>query len=160
MHDYIVPGEPVPKGSWRVVTHKRTGKAQLLPDSTEKSRRWVRAAKLAIPERVDKLTGPVAVFIECVFSRPKSVSEKRRPEHTVAPDADKLARQVLDVLTGRAIKDDCLVIELHVQKRYAREGEVPFTGISLGEVAPLSYTIGDFIAKMLATLEKKEETHG
>ena len=52
------------------------------------------------------------------FSRPKSVSYKKRPDHTVKPDIDKLIRAVLDALTGIFYADDAQVDELYVTKMY------------------------------------------
>ena len=64
-----------------------------------------------------KYEGPVSVRID-VFralpaSRPKSVLEE--PDTTM-PDADNIAKAVLDGLNGIAYDDDKQVVELHVYK--------------------------------------------
>lgn len=64
-----------------------------------------------------KMTGPIAVSID-VFRKlpsgePKSVTHK--PD-TVRPDADNIAKTILDALNGLAWEDDNQVVFLCVQK--------------------------------------------
>ncbi|MEG1247059.1 RusA family crossover junction endodeoxyribonuclease, partial [Gordonibacter sp.] len=73
-----------------------------------------------------KHEGPVSVTID-VFralpnSRPKRVAYE--PD-TVSPDADNIAKAVLDGLNGIAYEDDRQVVELHVRKhnRMRRAGD-------------------------------------
>ena len=73
--------------------------------------------------------GAVDVFLEFVFSRPKSprkTPNQRKPmEHVKKPDIDNLAKLVLDVLTRQGWwRDDTQVTMLLVQKRYAGPGDV------------------------------------
>jgi len=55
--------------------------------------------------------------------RPKSLPKTSTPPATKRPDADKLARGVLDELTGRVIVDDSQVTNLWITKRIANIGE-------------------------------------
>lgn len=58
-----------------------------------------------------------AVRVECVFYFERGKTVKR--EHmTTKPDGDKLARAVLDAMTGVIYKDDSQVTELVVSKCY------------------------------------------
>ena len=61
------------------------------------------------------------------FERPQSVN---RIFHTVAPDIDKLARTILDALTGVVYTDDKLVVTLGIRKEYG-----PTSGVLI-EVNP------------------------
>ena len=61
--------------------------------------------------------GPVSVSIMCIMPRPKS-APKRQPNrawHAKRPDADNLAKSVLDALSAWWV-DDCQVAELQVRK--------------------------------------------
>ena len=59
------------------------------------------------------------VSLGFAFLRPKSVSKKKRPYVTVKPDVDKLARAVLDAMTGVVFRDDAQVVKLEVEKQYS-----------------------------------------
>jgi len=60
---------------------------------------------------------PVEVHIVWTLAKPKSKA-KRIAQHTTKPDADKLARAVLDSLTGVAFEDDAQVVYLTGRKQY------------------------------------------
>lgn len=64
---------------------------------------------------------PIELSITFSFIRPKSVSEKKRPYHTVKPDLDKLIRAILDSLTNVAYKDDSQVMKINAIKGYSDE---------------------------------------
>jgi crossover junction endodeoxyribonuclease RusA len=61
------------------------------------------------------VAGGVAVEINFIFLRPKSVS---REMPWVKPDLDKLIRAILDGLTGVAYEDDCQVVTIKASKHY------------------------------------------
>lgn len=68
---------------------------------------------------------PVAVLIVVGYAMPKSWSKKKREEmrdrpHTQKPDADNIAKAILDGLQqGGAFEDDSRVARLSVSKRYS-----------------------------------------
>ena len=70
-------------------------------------------------DTMDPLEGPVKVSI--VFRMPEPKQNRRRLPH-VRPDVDKLARAVLDGLTGAAFADDCQVVDLRARKVYGAPG--------------------------------------
>jgi Holliday junction resolvase RusA-like endonuclease len=74
-------------------------------------------------------TGAVSVRIVCVLPRPKLPKKfgSGPLPHAKRPDADNLAKSVLDGLnaTGRWWADDCQVQRLMVEKWIAAEGETP-----------------------------------
>jgi Holliday junction resolvase RusA-like endonuclease len=112
----------VPGVRWRVV---RQGD-QKIADWQKK----VKAAALTAMFGLSPMTGAVTVTMTFTVSRPPSVSEKKRPYPTVAPDLDKLARAVGDALTGSVYADDALIVDLHLYKRYGPPGVV----ITAGEI--------------------------
>lgn len=72
---------------------------------------------------------PICVFIEAAFPIPKSVSKKRRElmisqPHIKKPDADNVAKAVLDALNGVAYEDDSGIYYLTVHKLYAEEPSI------------------------------------
>lgn len=72
-----------------------------------------------------------AVQVSVVFRLPRPKSLPRRVQQCVKkPDIDKLARLVLDGLTGVLFLDDAVVVDLHARKVYA-------TAICLGCGCPL-----------------------
>jgi len=84
--------------------------------------------------------GPVIVAITAYFPRPKShyrhakglcALKKDAPlAHTTKPDAENVAKAILDALTGVAYLDDKQVYILHVTKYY---GDNPRTIIFIKE---------------------------
>ncbi len=69
---------------------------------------------------------PFKAKIIAIFEPAKSISKKKREEllygeYTKKPDADNIAKIILDSLNGLAYKDDNQVIELTVYKKYGVE---------------------------------------
>lgn len=115
-------GDPAPQGSKRYVGNGR------MIESCKRLKPWreqiiADAQALALPQTI---TGAVSVSLVFCFTRPKTHLNSKgqlkpsAPAYKVTkPDADKLARAVLDSLTiAGIIKDDALVNTLSVQKRY------------------------------------------
>ena len=84
---------------------------------------------------------PVRVAITAAFSRPKSHLGTGRNEglvkpsaphhHVVKPDADNVAKAVLDALSGIAYRDDVQVVFLGVGKVYARPSDGPSVTVAI-----------------------------
>lgn len=116
---FTVRGGPVPQGSARAFL--AGGKARLATRSTP-----LLAWRTAIATAAGTAMGdqpvrevPTTVLATFTLPRPRSV---RRPVPSVKPDLDKLARALLDGMTGVVLRDDSLVVDLLVGKRY---GDVP-----------------------------------
>jgi crossover junction endodeoxyribonuclease RusA len=86
------------------------------------------------------MSGGVRVVLDFALQRPKSLP-KRTSQHLKKPDIDKLARAVLDALTGILYHDDSEVVRLDVTKRYAAPIETPSVRITVmcAERAPLAH---------------------
>jgi crossover junction endodeoxyribonuclease RusA len=100
-------------------------------------RETVRAAAHAAHDGAP-LAGPVNVHLVFRAARPKAhwrvagrlaITAPRRP--TTRPDVDKLARAVLDALTGVVFTDDSQVVELVAIKRYATAEHGPGVHITV-----------------------------
>ena len=80
---------------------------------------------------------PVRAQLEVYHEIPKSTSKSRqgamlldRIYPTKKPDADNIAKIVLDSLNGIAYKDDSQVVELIVNKSYSKRGQ-PYVFVRL-----------------------------
>ena len=119
----FVPGTPRPQGSMRAMVVG--GKARMFNASHDTLAQWrhsVTSASVDLWGDHPPFDGPVAVMVKFALPRPPSIPRKRWAP-TVKPDLDKLARAVLDALTGVAFTDDARVISLTAQKHYA-EGPI------------------------------------
>jgi Holliday junction resolvase RusA-like endonuclease len=123
---FTLAGKPATKGSWRI--RRGRGKAWLAADN-ERERPWADAvgwtAKQAMRGQ-QLLDGPVSVAIALRFARPK------KPANPFPiGDVDKLARSILDALTGIMWVDDKQVVSLHVHKSYDQEQGATVTVVSM-----------------------------
>lgn len=125
MIEFFVHGVPVPQGSKRVIRGNviEMGGARLR-DWRQRCAQECQAAK----NGGALLTGPVSVRATFFVARPKGHyrtgrnSALLRASAPIAPDtrpdADKLARALLDALTGIAFRDDGQVARLWVEKKW------------------------------------------
>lgn len=117
---WTIPGEPVGKGRPRFV--RATGRTYT-PSAT---RAWEITA-VAIMRQPSPLDGPLRVEVTAIKRRPKRLERKADPEgllwRTTKPDADNVAKAVLDAATKANIwHDDAQVAELCVRSLYAAKG--------------------------------------
>ena len=134
----FVPGIPAAQGSKRHV-----GRGVMI-ESSKRLRPWRATVTAAIVEAgwhlEPVLSGPVAVSLLFTFPRPRAhygtggnanrLKDSAPEWHDKRPDADKLARAVLDAITeSGTIRDDAQVVSLQVRKRYGQPG----VRITLGE---------------------------
>jgi crossover junction endodeoxyribonuclease RusA len=118
---FIVPGRPATKGSTVSFFAKRSHRIVTKTDSAigkawAKDVAWI--AQQAGVEKVPKGQG-VAIIVIYEFPWPQRATLRLAP--CVRPDCDKLARALLDALTGIAYDDDGQVVSLTVHKRYGLE---------------------------------------
>ena len=111
---------------------------------------WKRAVYLGVVEAANKAgwqvtTGPVSVTLRFAMPRPKShfgakgLKPSAPQAHVGKPDADNLAKAILDqaTKTERVWRDDSQVVEMHVVKGWAFEqdaGCVVEIALASGEV--------------------------
>lgn len=85
--------------------------------------------------KADPLAGPLALTLSCVMQRPRAKVWKTRPmprlRHTGKPDADNLAKSVMDALSGLLWRDDAQVAVLSVKKWIAAGDEQPHVSVQL-----------------------------
>ena len=114
----FIPGRPAPQGSKR---HLGNG---IMVESSKAVKPWrVDVAWAAREHFPTPLEGPVRLELEFVMPRPKSTPKRSTPPAIKRPDVDKLARAVLDAITGVVVVDDSQIVELWATKRIAEIGE-------------------------------------
>jgi crossover junction endodeoxyribonuclease RusA len=132
---FRVRGVPVPQGTARAFV--AGGRAFLATDANRLSspigawRAAIRSEAQDAMRDAPLLAG--AVSIHAGFALPRPLSLPRRITQADArPDLDKLARSLLDALTGVVIRDDAQVVALDVAKRY--DSEQPGVAVSVREL--------------------------
>lgn len=93
----------------------------------EEKVKWAFKSKYNIETELS--TKPFKAKIIAVFEPAKSLSKKKKEEllyseYTKKPDADNIAKIILDSLNGLAYKDDNQVAELLVLKQYGDENKI------------------------------------
>lgn len=136
---FTVPGEPKGKARPRVFTNK-AGKSQAVtPQDTvsyESLVRWVFTNTM----EARKLQGEIEAKIVAMYPIPKSMTKKNRQlidegklHPTKKPDADNVAKIILDSLNKIAFDDDSQVIRLIVEKHFSDKPRVEVTLRELDE---------------------------
>src|SRR5699024_10633017 len=104
--------------------------------NSEKSvvyKRIVKAAALSEmnKQRLNMTDRPLAMRLTFVFAPPKSYTKKKLEavksgelRYTKLPDADNLAKSVMDALNNVIYKDDSQIVELTVNKEYGNTDHV------------------------------------
>ncbi len=155
-YTFFVSGIPVPQGSKSAFV--RGGRAVVVEGASksQRDRHAAWRADVTLAARLsrhgpDPITGPVDVRLDFYFPLPKG--DQHRPAHTVAPDIDKLVRNVLDGLTNSGlIRDDSQVVMVAASKNYARGPWTP--GVNV-EVTDLTLEAQGFREALKAEAKRK-----
>jgi Holliday junction resolvase RusA-like endonuclease len=126
---FVVYGTPVPQGSKRAFNNPKTGKIVMVEQTKSGPWRQEVIEKILEFDLKEPLLGPVTCELSFYFKRPKhhygtgrnaGVLKAGAPAYVeVRPDADKLARTVLDAFTlSGLLRDDGQVSILTVVKMY------------------------------------------
>lgn len=140
---FVVPGEPC--GQPRVKATRRGNHAGVYTPMTVKDPKggtkphpaavFKAGIQAAWPSEELPVFGPVSMYIEAVFSRSSAKQWKKKAmttyPHTGKPDADNIAKAVMDSLNGLAYNDDSQVSWLAVYKRVAAGNELPRTVVTV-----------------------------
>lgn len=128
MITFDVAGPFGTKGSARLVETPKTGRLYMKP-SSKFLPAWVSDVRWAAHKaRVPKIPKGIGVHLEVTYEfEPPRTCPRRSP--CIKPDVDKLARALLDALTGLAYVDDEQVTRLVVMKVY---GAADVAHVSIG----------------------------
>lgn len=120
-----IAGTPAPQGSLKAFV---LGKRAVMTSANKHTMPWrmtVRQQLIDAGHGIELLDSPVRIIMEFHMPRPKGHYGKKgvrksAPLHpTVKPDLDKLARAVLDALTGVVLWDDARVVSIEASKKWA-----------------------------------------
>lgn len=93
----------------------------------EEKVKWAFKSKYNIETELS--TKPFKAKITAIFEPAKSLSKKKKEEllyrdYTKKPDADNIAKIILDSLNGLAYKDDNQISDLTIIKQYGDENKI------------------------------------
>ena len=132
-----LPVTPTPKGRPRAFKVGR-GVRMRTPEKTRAAEHLVATYFRAYMRRsrLRPLEGSLRVRIVAVWPRLKATPKKTpgRIYKATKPDADNVAKLILDSLNGIAFGDDGQVVELHVEKWHAALGEDPCVEVRIWRV--------------------------
>ena len=144
----VIPGKPTPLPRGRPVARGASGRGRMVYPAAYTA--WYRGARVLAHRAacgIQRPTGPCEVIVCATWARPRNrpafvpvevwaTGERiRRP---CRPDADNVAKAVLDLLNGVAYDDDGQVCSLGVSAWYAGKGETPMTSVT---VRPLPWLL-------------------
>lgn len=148
-HTFTIRGRAVPQGSKKAFVNKHTGRAVITEQHGTRHKDWRRNVTLMAqnaPTRPEQpLEGPVAVYVDLRFSRPKNHYHHRKsgsvlrddaPEYVATKavgDIDKLERAIYDALTDAGwVRDDSQIASNRTIKRWTEGAdEVDVTVVTL-----------------------------
>lgn len=128
---FLVPGTPVAKARPRVyqghaITPPKTEAAEKRVKMAIRDEKQERDQPLAEPVFGKNI--PLNVYVSFYFRPPLRTSKKRKEQMlrgeirpAVRPDADNLAKLVLDAMNGSVYFDDGQIVGLMIAKHYAEE---------------------------------------
>ena len=127
--EFFVPGAPVGKGRPRAA-RRGAGVVMFTPEKTAGYEALVAAAasNAMRAEAIPPLTGPLAAMLEMQFPVPASWSKAHKAaalagaeSPTSKPDADNVAKAILDACNGVVFRDDAQVVVLIATKAFSEE---------------------------------------
>lgn len=122
--DITVAGLPKPQGSMRGI--RMGDRVQMVHSNHTDLITWRHTVTIAAAAAWGDrplLDEPVGLRLLFRLPRPKS-APKRRQYPDRLPDLDKLARAVIDSLTGVVVTDDARVVSMYAAKDYAISGPI------------------------------------
>lgn len=134
---FEVVGKAETKGSARAFV-SGTGRA-IVTNDNPKEKHWaqlVREEALKACQGRKLWDGPVAVDLAVRLPRPKRCGKVALGvSSTTKPDIDKLARSILDALTGIVFVDDAQVYQLIITKTFANYLDPPSVTVEVRHAA-------------------------
>lgn len=135
LYRFFVPGIPGTAGSKKAFINPKTGRAIVTDSSGKKGKTWRSDVQVYANEAMCG-QAPLSVALDVTFTfilpRPRghfgsgrnaSVVKPSAPRYPeVRPDTLKMARAAEDALTGICYRDDSLIVDEHLYKRYSDEG--------------------------------------
>lgn len=134
-------GQPRPRAS--SYYNPKKGKYMARVFDCGSAENWKAQVQLALADHIpeEPLLGPFAVVMSFALPRPKSLQRKKDPdgviEHVKKPDADNLAKAVMDAINNLEIwHDDSQVSALTVTKFYTSKDGRPGLALDIVQLEP------------------------
>jgi Holliday junction resolvase RusA-like endonuclease len=128
-----IPGVPVAKGRPRVTSAGKFPRVYT-PAKTRRYEDLIRCEAVSAMNGDKPLEEPVCLSVTAYVQPPKSLSKKRRQEAidgtlkpSTRPDVDNYAKAALDGCNAIIFRDDSLVTDLIVRKRYSERPRLVIT---------------------------------
>ena len=128
-----IPGVPVAKGRPRFTTAGGFARSYT-PAKTQRYEDLIRCEAAKAMNGDDPLAEPVCMTVTAYVQPPKSMSKKRRLEAldgalkpATRPDVDNYAKAALDGCNAIIFRDDSLVTDLIVRKRFSERPRLVIT---------------------------------
>ena len=135
--EFFVPGAPVGKGRPRAA-RRGAGVVMFTPEKTADYESLVAATAGNAMRAHQLLDGPLEAVLDVRFPVPVSWSKARRARalagaewHTSKPDADNVAKAILDACNGVVFRDDSQIVMLTATKEFS---ETPGVRVVIREV--------------------------
>lgn len=126
-YEFSVLGPAATKGSTRSFISNQTLRVVTLHDN-RRLPEWTKTVQVAARwARVLITSKPHEVRVTATWTFVAPKRDHKRSSHTVKPDLDKLARALLDALTGIAYDDDSQVTRIEMRKIYGEEERCDIT---------------------------------
>lgn len=138
MKKYVLQGDPVP------LARPRFSKITKRVFDPQKSHKLYATIQLDRQhDNDDMFVGPIHIDITFYMSAPAGISQKRKlllegKYHTFRPDLDNLEKMLLDLLSGVAYKEDCIVSKITSRKVYDTNPRTEFIIKQLPDRANIS----------------------
>lgn len=131
--EIFIPGDPPRATAQQKGYNRYTGryykKASVI-QAAEKYDFYIRQELTNHTDLKLPLEVPIAALVEFVF--PTSTKKLKGKPKTTRPDLDNMAKQLVDELTAcQVVKDDALIYQLTIKKRWCGEIEPPHVYVSL-----------------------------
>lgn len=131
--NFVIPGKVQAKQRPRF-----NGKFAYTPKQTVEYENWIKTCFLDKYKEMQPFDKPLKAKIIAYYEIPKSTSKKKKQEMlnseifpTVKPDADNIAKSILDSLNGIVYLDDKQIVKLEVEKYYS---QAPSTTVMIEEI--------------------------
>ena len=139
--EFFVPGTPVGKGRPRAA-RRGAGLVMFTPGKTADYEALVAATAGNAMRAHQLLDGPLEAVLDVRFPVPVSWSKARRARalagaewHTSKPDADNVAKAILDACNGVVFRDDSQIVMLTATKEFS---ETPGVRVVIRECSLLT----------------------
>jgi Holliday junction resolvase RusA-like endonuclease len=137
MIEFIVPGQPVPKGRPKFARRGK-GVVAYTPAKTAAYESLVQSAAAEAMAGREPSTRPIKLVVSLALEVPASWSKKRRALAltgqicaTKKPDADNVLKGLKDGCNGIVWRDDAQVVSIELRKAY---GDTPQAAVSVLEL--------------------------